>query len=85
MKKREALGLAMNLSWTMLFSLLIPLLIGIWLDRKLNTMPLFTLIGMILGILAATVGIARTTLRTFRAAVEQADEQAQGNDEEEPA
>ncbi|MEJ2211332.1 MAG: AtpZ/AtpI family protein, partial [Anaerolineae bacterium] len=46
----------MNLSWTMLVSLLIPRLIGIWLDRKLDTMPLFTLIGMILGILAATVG-----------------------------
>ncbi len=84
MKRREALGLAMNLSWTMLFSLLIPLLAGIWLDRTLGTMPLFTLIGTALGILAATVGVARMTLRTFRAAVEESDEQANGNFEEEP-
>ena len=55
----------MNLSWTMLFSLLIPLLAGIWLDKKLDTAPLFILIGAILGILAATVGVARMAMRTF--------------------
>jgi hypothetical protein len=64
-KKREALSLAMNLSWTMLFSLLIPLLAGIWLDNKLGTVPLFILIGAILGISAATIGVARMTIRTF--------------------
>jgi F0F1-type ATP synthase assembly protein I len=84
LKKREALGLATNLGWTMLFSLLIPLLAGIWLDRKLGTMPLFTLIGTVLGILAATVGVARITFRTFRAVVEESDEQTDGNLEEEP-
>lgn len=65
MKKREALSLAMNLSWTMLFSLLIPLLAGVWLDKKLGTVPLFILIGTILGISAATIGVARMTIRTF--------------------
>jgi hypothetical protein len=55
----------MNLSWTMLFSLLIPLLIGIWLDKRLGTVPLFILIGAILGISAATIGVARMTIRTF--------------------
>jgi F0F1-type ATP synthase assembly protein I len=83
-KKREALSLAMNLGWTMAFSLVIPLLAGIWLDRKLGTMPLFTLVGTVLGILAATVGVARSTLRIFRAVVEESDEQIDGNFEEEP-
>ena len=64
-KKRQALGLAMNMSWTMLFSLLIPLLAGVWLDKKLGTVPLFILIGAILGISAATIGVARMTIRTF--------------------
>lgn len=64
-KKREALSLAMNMSWTMLFSLLLPLLAGIWLDKKLGTVPLFILIGAILGISAATIGVARMTIRTF--------------------
>ncbi len=84
MKKREALSLAMHLGWTMVFSLLVPLLAGIWLDRKLGTMPLFTLVGTVLGILAATVGVARSTLRIFRAAVEESDEQPDENFEEEP-
>lgn len=65
MKMREALGLAFNLGWTMLFSLLIPLLGGIWLDKKLATVPLFTVVGAVLGILAATLGVARMTVRTF--------------------
>ena len=65
MKKRQALSLAMNMSWTMLFSLLIPLLAGVWLDKKLGTVPLFILIGAILGISAATIGVARMTIRTF--------------------
>jgi F0F1-type ATP synthase assembly protein I len=83
-KKREALGLALNLSWTMLFSLLIPLLAGIWLDRQLGTAPLFILIGAVLGILAATVGVARMALRTFSQAVgENLEQMEEANGEEE--
>ncbi|MGQ9599616.1 MAG: AtpZ/AtpI family protein [Anaerolineae bacterium] len=83
MKKREALSLALNLGWTMLFSLLIPLLIGLWLDKRLNTSPLFVLIGAVLGVLAATVGVARMTLRIFaRAIASSPEEQAQPNEEE---
>ena len=64
-KKRQALGLAMNMSWTMLFSLMIPLLAGLWLDKQLGTAPLFILIGAVLGISAATIGVARMTIRSF--------------------
>lgn len=82
-KKREALSLALNLGWTMLFSLLIPLLIGLWLDNRLNTSPLCVLIGALLGILAATVGVARMTLRIFARAVGSSlEEQAPPNEEE---
>ncbi len=85
MKKREALGLALNLSWTMLFSLLIPLLAGIWLDKKLATAPLFTLVGAVLGISAATIGVARMAIRSFAPVVSQdLDQQAEANGEEEP-
>jgi F0F1-type ATP synthase assembly protein I len=84
-KKREALGLALNLGWTMLFSLLIPLLVGIWLDDKLGSAPLFILIGAVLGIFAATVGVARMTLRTFSQAVgEDLEQPEEANGEEEP-
>jgi F0F1-type ATP synthase assembly protein I len=84
-KKREALTLAMNLGWTMFFSLALPLLGGIWLDRKLDTSPLFTLVGMLLGILAATLGVARVAIRDFRSVMAEMDEQARDDDEEEPA
>jgi F0F1-type ATP synthase assembly protein I len=83
-KKREALSLAMNLSWTMLFSLLIPLLAGIWLDNKLGSAPLFILIGALLGILAATVGVARIAIRSFGPTVGDEADQSQTNGEEEP-
>jgi F0F1-type ATP synthase assembly protein I len=85
MKKREALSLAMNLSWTMLFSLLMPLLVGVWLDKKLNTVPLFILVGAGLGILAATVGVARMALRMFSPAEDGDSHQRAGtNGKEEP-
>ncbi len=85
MKKGTAIGLAWNLAWTMLFSLLIPLFAGIWLDKRLDTAPLFTLIGAVLGILAATVGVARMAVRTFaQAAPDDQEEQAGQNGKEEP-
>jgi F0F1-type ATP synthase assembly protein I len=69
----------------MLFSLLLPLLAGIWLDRKLDTEPLFILIGAILGILAATVGVARMALQTFSQIVgEDTEQQETENGKEEP-
>jgi F0F1-type ATP synthase assembly protein I len=77
--------MAWNLAWTMLFSLLLPLLAGIWLDRKLDTAPLFILIGAVLGILAATLGVARMAVRTFAQVVpDDREEQAGQNDKEEP-
>ena len=85
MKKREALSQALNLGWTMLFSLILPLLAGIWLDKRLGTAPLFILVGMTLGILAATVGVARIAIRTFSQVVGPEPEQQTGaNTEEEP-
>ena len=85
MKRGTALSLAWNLSWTMLFSLLVPLFAGIWLDKKLDTAPLFILIGAVLGILAATIGVARMAIRTFAQVAPEVQEQQPGeNDEEEP-
>ena len=70
----------------MLFSLMVPLFFGIWLDKKLNTTPLFILIGAVLGISAATVGVARIALRTLAppAASQNPDRQTGTSNEEEP-
>ncbi|MGD8398581.1 MAG: AtpZ/AtpI family protein [Anaerolineae bacterium] len=77
MKKGEAISMALNLGWTMLFSLVIPLLAGIWLDNRFDSSPLFLLLGVGLGVLAATLGVARLTIRTFRPLVEEADREAE--------
>jgi ATP synthase protein I len=85
MKQWRGLGLAMELSWTLLFSLLVPLMLGIWLDKKFNTTPLFILIGIFMGILAATLGMARLVIRMFRAAEgEPSSQKAEENGKEEP-
>jgi len=81
--KKEALSLAMNLGWTMLFSLLLPLLAGIWLDNRFNTAPLFILIGAVLGVLAATIGVARMAMRTFRSVDGDKTTREESNGEEE--
>jgi F0F1-type ATP synthase assembly protein I len=65
MKGWSGFGLAMQFSWTLLFSLLIPLLVGIWLDKRFGSGPWGVLIGMGLGVLAATVGVARIAMRMF--------------------
>jgi len=40
-------------------SVLLPLGVGIWLDRHFQTAPLFILIGALVGIIAGTVGAVR--------------------------
>ena len=44
---------------------MLPLLGGVWLDKQLDTVPLFILVGAVLGILAATLGVARQAVRIF--------------------
>jgi len=83
MKKWAAAGEAMQLSWVLLFSLLIPLLAGIWLDKKLDTTPLFILIGMVLGIGASTVGVVRMVTRMYKSAERDSNEPPEDSSEEE--
>lgn len=84
-KKSESFSLALNMGWTMLFSLVLPLLVGIWLDKRFDSSPFFVLAGAFLGILAATVGVARMVLRTFSQVTSQhAGQRAEASDEEEP-
>lgn len=49
----KAIGLAAGLGCSVVASLIMCVLGGVLLDRWLDTMPLFTLAGVLLGILAA--------------------------------
>jgi F0F1-type ATP synthase assembly protein I len=85
MKQWNAFGLAMQLSWTLLFSLLLPLLVGMWLDKHFGIGPWGVLIGAGLGVLAATVGVARLAMRMFSRSASQGpdytDTDAKGEEE----
>jgi F0F1-type ATP synthase assembly protein I len=52
----------MGLGWVVVLSVLIGLGGGLWLDRRLETTPLFLLIGLALGLAAA----ARSTYRMIK-------------------
>lgn len=67
MKEIRTLGPALQMGWVVATSILIPLGIGIWLDRRFGTAPLFILIGALVGILASTIGAVRIASRTIEA------------------
>ncbi len=77
MKSWEAFGFAMQLSFTLLLAVLIPLGIGIWLTTKLHS-AVFVLVGAVVGILAATFGVSRMIKRMY------GPKKAQDSDHEAP-
>jgi len=52
----------LGLGWVIVLSILIGLVGGLWLDRRLDTTPLFMILGLVLGVAAA----ARTTYRMIK-------------------
>jgi F0F1-type ATP synthase assembly protein I len=53
------LGLILGMAFTFLAAVAIGILIGLWLDGKLGTKPLFTLIFLGLGFAAAVYELMR--------------------------
>ena len=49
----------LGLGWYIAFSILVGVLAGVWLDGRSGLAPLFTLIGLGLGLIAAFVGSYR--------------------------
>ncbi len=80
MKDLRGLGILLQLGWAVAFAVLIPLGLGLWLDHQLSTSPLFILIGALLGIVTATVGVVRVAIRAVDRAAERADQHGQGPD-----
>ena len=46
-----------GVGWYVATSIILGLLGGLWLDGKLGTLPVFTLVGVILGTVAAFYGV----------------------------
>lgn len=55
-----------GIGWYVAFCIVAGILGGLWLDKKLETTPLFTLIGVVLGTVLAFYGIYRMVLPLVR-------------------
>jgi hypothetical protein len=77
------LGFLVAVGWYVALSLVIPTLIGFWLDspERFNTHPLFTLIGFALGSVIAFYGLYRMLRQFYR---EQTKDQKGQNKDKEP-
>ena len=66
---RRTFAYAMQLvgiGWYVGFSILLGVLGGRWLDRTVGTLPLFTLLGLLLGLGVALYGAYRMVLPLLR-------------------
>ncbi len=48
-----------GLGWYIVFCILLGLVVGLWLDGVLHVSPVFTLLGILLGVVAAFRGVYR--------------------------
>lgn len=61
----SSMGLVTGLGFSAVGSLLVGVLGGLFLDRLLHTTPLFLIVGILLGIAAAALGVYRLVMREF--------------------
>jgi len=52
----------MGIGWYIAFCIIFSLLLGLWIDDKVHTRPLFTLMGLVLGLVTAFLGVYRMVL-----------------------
>ncbi len=65
------LALVTQLGLTVVTSLVLSLLLGLWLDSLLGTKPLLTLVFSLIGIMAGTVGVYRLITQAIAEATSQ--------------
>lgn len=58
----QRVGTLLTASWQMVAAILLPTLLGWWLDERLHTKPWLMLAGAIIGIAAGLFGFIRTAL-----------------------
>jgi len=56
----------LGVGWYIAIAIVLGLLGGLWVDEKLDTKPLFTIIGLIVGIVAAIYGVYQMFLPFFK-------------------
>ena len=62
----STMGLVTGLGFSAVGSLLVGILGGMFLDSTLHTSPLFLIIGILLGLAAALLGVYRLVMRELK-------------------
>lgn len=66
MRRWQAAFNIIGVGWFVGLSILLGILGGLWLDSKLNTQPIFVLVGLFLGLIIAGFGVYRMLLPFFK-------------------
>jgi ATP synthase protein I len=57
------LALFSEIAMTLLITILGAILLGYWIDRQLGTLPLFVLVGLVLGLVSGGAAVHRLITR----------------------
>lgn len=57
-----AMGLGLELGFMIALPIVGFMLLGLWLDKKIDTMPLFALIGLVIGLISAIVEVVKVII-----------------------
>ncbi len=58
--KQLFISSVITMSWQMALAILIPVLGGFFLDRQMNSSPLYTMIGLFIGVILVVLIVWRT-------------------------
>lgn len=58
-------GLAGELGLLIAIPVVVLVLAGVWLDKKLGTLPLFIIVGIVVSMIVSTVAVARKVKRVI--------------------
>ncbi len=61
----EAFYEASKISFSLVFFPIVILLIGVWLDKKFGTIPLFIIVGIMVGLFAGMISATRIKRKVF--------------------
>ena len=77
----EGWGIALRfigLGWYVAFCVVVGIVGGVWLDRLVGTLPLFTLLGVLLGTVAAFYGVYKLVQPLLKDSATEKDDKRDG-------
>jgi F0F1-type ATP synthase assembly protein I len=60
------ISIIISLGALVVVATLLPLVAGLWLDSQLKTTPWLTLVGLVVGVIAALIGVYRVISEQYK-------------------